>query len=91
MDNRAVSKLNFIQKCQIYALVLCKVDHAEIAKHFGVTTRTVRNIELASTRTYPKVFADFVWRGSKSAFCQHYIIGELERVFPGIQYPNKGE
>lgn len=91
MNNRAVSKLNLIQKCQIFALVLCNADHDEIAVYFGVTRRTVRNIQLASKTNYPKVFFDFIWRGSKSAFCQHYITGDLEKQFSNLQYPKKGE
>jgi len=67
------------------------VDFDEIAEHFGVTRRTVRNIQQASATNYPKVFAEFVWFGSKRAFCQRHITSKLEAKFPTIQIPPKGE
>jgi predicted transcriptional regulator len=75
----------------VFALVLCGADFDEIAEHFGVTRRTVRNIQQASATNYSTVFAAFVWFGSKRAFCQQHISGELEAKFTNIKLPPKGE
>lgn len=89
--NNRVSKLKFIQKCQVFALALCEVDFDEIAEHFGVTRRTVQNIHKCDQTNYEHVFTDYVFRGSKLAFCQHYVTGELQERFPNLKLPRKGE
>jgi hypothetical protein len=89
--NKRVSKLVYAQKCQVYALVLCGVDFDEIALHFGVTRRTVQNINRCSKTNYEHVFTEFMFRGSKLAFCQFHLTSELEQDFPDLKLPPKGE
>ena len=90
MNNR-VSKLVYKQKCQIFALILCEVNFDEIAEYFGVTRRTVQNIQRCSKTNYEHVYTEFMFRGSKLTFCQFHMTPELEDRFPSLKLPRKGE